>query len=285
MVKKKDRLSRVEKVARIEKDNDVLSIRRQCALLQLNRSTVYYPRLPEETEGDKLVMDEIDRIYTKRPYYGYPRITKELKKRNYSVNHKRVYRLMKVMGIEGLIPKRNLSQSDKTHAVYPYLLDDVTISRPNQVWGVDITYVRLKKEWLYLVAILDWYSRYIVSWELSDSMSVDFCCEALKKALTIGIPEIHNSDQGSQFTSDEYLMLLKDTETIRISMDHKGRCFDNIFVERLWRTIKYEEVYLKSYESPREARQSLEEYLKFYNQERLHQSLKYKTPAEIYFSR
>jgi len=263
----------------------MLSIRRQCALLQLNRSTVYYPRQPEVTEVDKLVMDEIDRIYTKRPYYGYPRITKELKKRNYSVNHKRVYRLMKVMGIEGLIPKKNLSLSDKTHEVYPYLLEDVTVSRPNQVWGVDITYVRLKKEWLYLVAIMDWYSRYIVSWELSDNMNVGFCCEALKQALTIAIPEIHNSDQGSQFTSNEYLALLKDTETIRISMDHKGRCFDNIFVERLWRTIKYEEVYLKSYESPREARQSLTEYLNFYNKERFHSSLSYKTPAEIYFSR
>lgn len=227
-------------------------------------------------------MDEIDRIYTKCPFYGYPRITEELHKRQYPVNHKRVYRLMKVMGIEGLVPKRNLSLPDKTHEVYPYLLDDVIVCRPNQVWGVDITYIQMKKEWLYLVAIMDWFSRYILSWELSDSLSVWFCREALDKALKINIPDIHNSDQGSQFTSDEYLGLLKQYDHIRISMDHKGRCFDNIFVERLWRTIKYEEVYLKSYESPKEARQSLTEYLKFYNTERLHQSLKYKTPAEVY---
>lgn len=285
MVKKKDRLSGVEKITCIERENTFLSIRRQCALLQLNRSNFYYERKPDISVWDKEIMDEIDKIYTKCPFYGYPRITKELHKRSYPVNHKRVYRLMGIMGIEAVFPKPNVSRPNITHDIYPYLLKDLEISHPNQVWGIDITYVRMKKEWLYLVAILDWYSRYIVAWELSDSLSVSFCCETLRRALTIAVPDIHNSDQGSQFTSDEYLNLLKGKETIKISMDHKGRCFDNIFTERLWRTIKYEEVYLKSYESPKDARQSLTDYVSFYNCERLHQSLEYKTPEEIYFAR
>lgn len=157
--------------------------------------------------------------------------------------------------------------------------------RPNQVWGVDITYIRLKHDWLYLVAILDWFSRYVLSWELSDSLVVEFCCESLKRALKIGMPEIHNSDQGSHFTSAEYTGILKQYPSIQISMDHKGRCFDNIFVERLWRTIKYEEVYLKEYESVREARESLREYIEFYNTERNHQALGYRTPSQMYFQK
>lgn len=229
-------------------------------------------------------MHEIDQIYTKCPFYGWPRITAQLRQDGYPVNHKRVYRLMKVMGIEAVFPRKNLSKPDPNHKIYPYLLKDLSIVRPNQVWGVDITYVRLKNEFLYLVAIMDWYSRYIISWELSDTMSVWFCKETLQKALTVSIPEIHNSDQGSQFTSEEYLTLLRGNPNVRISMDHKGRCFDNIFIERLWRTIKYEEVYLKSYDSPREAHQSLSRYITFYNQERLHSSLDYKTPAEFYFT-
>ena len=285
MVKKKDRLSGIEKVTRIERENTLLSIRRQCALLQLNRSNFYYERKPDISVWDKEIMDEIDKIYTKCPFYGYPRITKELHKRNYPVNHKRVYRLMGLMGIEAVFPKPNTSRPNITHDIYPYLLKGLDISYPNQVWGVDITYVRMKNEWLYLVAILDWYSRYIVAWELSDSLNVNFCCETLKRALMTATPQIHNSDQGSQFTSNEYLDLLKGKETIKISMDHKGRCFDNIFTERLWRTVRYEEVYLKSYESPKDARQSLTNYVTFYNRERLHQSLDYKTPEEIYFTR
>lgn len=192
---------------------------------------------------------------------------------------------MKVMGIEAIYPKRNLSQPDTSHARYPYLLRGVAVTHPNHVWGVDITYIRLKKDWLYLVVIMDWYSRYILAWELSDSLSIWFCLNVLKKGLTIGIPEIHNSDQGSQFTSNEYVEILKGYPTIKISMDARGRCFDNIFNERLWRTIKYEEVYLKDYQSPNEAERSLTEYISFYNGERLHQSLQYKTPAEVYFSK
>ncbi len=278
-------MSVAEKVELLDRLHKQISVRRQCALLQLGRSNVYYVRKPEVSDEDMLIMDEIDKIYTKRPFYGVRRITKQLMINRYPVNHKRVHRLMGIMGIEGLFPKRNLSVANKYHETYPYLLRNLTITHSNQVWGVDITYVRLKKEWLYLVAIMDWYSRYILAWELSDSLSVDFCCSTLTKALLINQPEIHNSDQGSQFTSDEYLLILKQSQTIRISMDGRGRAFDNIFIERLWRTIKYEEVYLKSYESPNEAASSLEEYIKFYNEERLHQSLQYKTPAEIYFSK
>lgn len=267
----------------IDQEQDALSIRRQCELLQLNRSSYYYEAEPVSDE-DIILMHEIDEIYTKRPFYGWPRITEQLKQNGYRVNHKRVYRLMKVMGIEAVFPRKNLSKADKSHLVYPYLLQDLRIERANQVWGVDITYIRLKNEFLYLVAIMDWYSRYVVSWELSDNMSVWFCKQALQKALTVGIPEIHNSDQGSQFTSEEYLALLQGNPNVRISMDHTGRCFDNIFTERLWRTIKYEEVYLKSYESPREAHQSLSSYITFYNEERLHSSLGYQTPAKLYIT-
>lgn len=230
-------------------------------------------------------MDEIDKIYTECPFYGRPKITKQLKINGLTANHKRVYRLMKLMGIEAIFPRRNLSKPGKNNEMFPYLLKDIIVQFPNHVWGTDITYVRMKKEWLYLTAIMDWYSRYIISWELSDSLNDWFCTEALKRALGVAIPKIHNSDQGSQFTGDEYLGILKQHPEISISMDHKGRAFDNIFNERLWRTIKYEEVYLKSYESPNEANQSISDYIKFYNEKRIHQSLNYKTPAEIYFSK
>jgi len=268
----------------IDKEHEELSIRRQCALLQLNRAGYYYEPRPFVSDEDIILMDEIDQIYTKCPFYGWPRITEQLHQNGYLINHKRVYRLMKLMGIEAVFPGKNLSTPDKSHQIYPYLLKGLKIERPNQVWGVDITYVRLKNEFLYLVAIMDWFSRYIISWELSDSMSVGFCRQTLQNALIVGIPEIHNSDQGSQFTSEEYVSLLKDIPTIKISMDHKGRCFDNIFTERLWRTIKYEEVYLKGYESPREARSSLREYITFYNEERFHSSLDYQTPAKVYIT-
>ncbi len=275
-----------EKVRLIDKQSSEISIRRQCGLLGLNRSDYYYERRPEVSDEDKIIMDEIDRIHTKRPYYGRPRINWQLAENGYcGINHKRVYRLMKVMGITALFPKRDLSKPNPNHKIYPYLLNGLSIVRPNQVWGVDITYIRLKKEWLYLVAIIDWYSRYIVSWELSDTMGVWFCTETLKNALKIAIPEIHNSDQGSQFTSNEYTGILTSHPTIGISMDHRGRCFDNIFTERLWRTIKYEEVYLKEYESPKEARQSLDEYIKFYNEERPHSSLGNIVPTKIYYKR
>jgi putative transposase len=231
-------------------------------------------------------MDLIDMIYTKRPFYGYPRITKELRKRHGEVvNHKRVARLMRLMEIQAVGPKPNTSKPGKDHDIYPYLLRGITLTKPNQVWGVDITYIRLVKDWIYLVAMMDWYSRYILSWELADRMTVDFCIAALESALQINQPNIHNSDQGSQFTSQDYLSVLKSHPEIKISMDGRGRAFDNIFVERLWRTIKYEEVYLKDYQSPRQARQSLSEYVHFYNHERFHSSLNDLTPAEVYFDK
>ena len=182
---------------------------------------------------------------------------------------------MRLMGIQAIYPKPNLSKNNKPHPVYPYLLRNLDITKANQVWGTDITYIRVKNDWLYLVAIMDWYSRFVLSWELSDTLESEFCVHNLQQALTTAIPEIHNSDQGSQFTSDEYLGVLKLHPAIRISMDGKGRCMDNIFTERLWRSVKYDEVYLHDYQSP--------EYFKKYNKTRLHQSLQYNTPAEIHF--
>ena len=192
---------------------------------------------------------------------------------------------MRLMGIQAIYPKPNLSQNNQPHPVYPYLLKDKVIDKPNQAWGVDITYIRLNKAWLYLVAILDWFSRSVLTWELSDNLEVGFCLEALRKALKIALPDIHNSDQGVQFTSEAYLNILKNHPNIKISMDGRGKAFDNIFIERLWRTLKYEEVYLKDYQTPRQARQSLADYFKFYNQERPHQALDYKTPNEVYFNK
>lgn len=245
----------------------------------------YYDRKPEVSAEDLVVMNAIDKLYTKRPYFGVRRITKHLEIPGVIVNHKRVHRLMQVMGIQAIHPRPDTSKPNKQHTVYPYLLRDVAIIRPNQVWGTDITYIRVQGTWMYLVAILDWFSRYVVAWELSDSLSVEFCLEALKRALRVAMPEIHNSDQGSQFTAEEYLAILKAIETIRISMDGRGRAMDNIFTERLWRSVKYEEVYLKDYQSPREARQSIREYFQFYNHERKHQALQYQTPEVVYFNR
>lgn len=263
----------------------VLSIREQCELLQLNRSVYYYDRKPEVSEKDILVMNAIDQLYTKRPYFGVRRITKHLEIPDVVVNHKRVHRLMQIMGIQAIYPRPKTSEPDKQHEKYPYLLTGITASYPNHIWGIDITYVRVKGTWMYLVAILDWFSRYVLSWELSDTLCIEFCLEALRKALRIAIPEIHNSDQGAQFTAEEYLAILKGNDSIRISMDSRGRAMDNIFTERLWRSVKYEEVYLKEYQSPKEARQSLTEYFTFYNHERKHQALQYETPETIYFRR
>lgn len=229
-------------------------------------------------------MGQIDRIYTDYPFYGIRKITRQLKNESYPINHKRVQRLMRIMGIQAIFPGRNDSQANKSHPVFPYLLKDLKVNYANQVWGTDITYIKLNKSWLYLVAIIDWFSRYVIAWSLSDTLAIDFCLQTLEQALEKNIPEIHNSDQGSQFTSAEYTNILQ-AKNIKISMDGKGRCFDNIFTERLWRTVKYEEVYLKDYQSIKEAKQSLTEYFKFYNQKRFHQSLDYQTPEKVYFSR
>lgn len=227
-------------------------------------------------------MNRIDEIYTEFPYYGSPKITAELKKRGQAVNHKAVERLMGKMSISALVPKKKTSIPHPAHYKYPYLLNGLDIKYPNHVWGTDITYVRTHGIWFYLVAVIDWFSRYVLAWKLSPTMSASFCSEALRNALLLARPEIHNSDQGSQFTSEEYTKILKE-KNIQISMDGRGRCFDNIFTERLWRTVKYEEVYLHDYETYREAEISISNYFQSYNHKRLHQALGYKTPAEIYY--
>lgn len=282
--KKKLVKSNSEKLKLIEPSNPNISIIRQCELLKANRSSFYYQPQPVNQETINL-MNRIDEIYTKFPYYGSPRITAQLNREGITANHKRIERLMRIMGIQAIYPKPNTSKRNFENTIYPYLLKGIDINYPNQIWGTDITYIRANNIWFYLTAILDWHSRYVISWKLSDNLSVEFCIDALEEALKINKPEIHNSDQGSQFTSDDYLSVLKKYPDIKISMDSKGRCFDNIFTERLWRTVKYEEVYLNDYNSYSEAKQSLGKYFKIYNNERLHQSLDYHTPAEIYFDK
>lgn len=242
----------------------------------------YYYRASEQNGLNEALMTLLDEQYTKTPFYGVPKMTEWLRTRGYMVNRKRVRRLMKILGLEAVYPKPWLSKPAKDHKKYPYLLKDVVIERPDHVWSTDITYIRLKGGFIYLVAIMDWHSRYVLSWEISTTLDAEFCISALEKALTLSSPEIFNSDQGSQFTSTEFTGILEKLK-IAISMDGRGRAMDNIFVERLWRTVKYEEVYLKSYETVKEARESLARYFHFYNTERLHQALGYRTPQEVYF--
>jgi len=274
-----------ERLRLIDREHPYLSIAEQCRLLDLNRSNVYYHPVPV-SDYDLFLMDRVDRIYTELPFYGSPKITKHLKLiEGLTVNHKKVERLMSVMGISAIQPKKNTSQKHPRHPVFPYLLRRKKIIYPNQVWGTDITFIRGKGIWFYLTAVLDWHSRYVLSWQLSRTLTADFCLEALNQALEIAVPEIHNSDQGSQFTSFEYINKLKEYPEIKISMDGRGRCFDNIFTERLWRTVKYEEVYLKDYQSFDEASESLNQYFHLYNTRRLHASLNYQTPEQVYFSK
>jgi putative transposase len=223
----------------------------------------------------------IDEVYTVAPFYGKLKITEALRQMGQLVNHKRVGRLMCLMGLRAIFPGPRLSAPRKEHKKYPYLLRGLSIVRPNQVWGTDITFIRLRRGFIYLAAIMDWFSRYVVSWSLSITLEKDFCVDMLKNALKTATPEIFNSDQGSQFTSEEFTGVLND-HSIRISMDGRGRAFDNIFIERLWRTVKYEEVYLKDYEGVRDAREHLRRYFDFYNTGRPHQTLGYRTPAEVY---
>lgn len=257
-----------------------ISIRRQCQLLGVSRASWYYEPAGESAENLRL-MRLIDRQYTRAPFYGARKMTRWLQSRGYAVNRKRVTRLMGVMGIEAVYPKHRLSQPGEGHRIYPYLLEGVEIQRVNQVWSTDITYIPMTHGFVYLVAVMDWFSRFVLSWSLSLSMEVDFCVEALKRALRWGRPEIFNSDQGSQFTSERFTEELA-VRGIGISMDGRGRCLDNIFIERLWRSLKYEEVYLKDYQLVPEARAGIGRYFQFYNYERLHQSLDYRTPAALY---
>jgi len=258
-------------------------VRRQCELLGVNRSGLYYEPVGESPEN-LLLMRLLDEQYTRTPFYGSRKMTEWLAIQGHPVNRKRVSRLMERMGIEAVYPKPKLSHPGEGHRIYPYLLRGTTVERVNQVWGTDITYIRMAQGFLYLVAVMDWFSRFVLSWSLSPAMEVEFCVEALKRALRRGRPEIFNSDQGAQFTSEKFTGELAGRQ-IAISMDGRGRCMDNIFVERLWRSLKYEEVYLKNYTSVAEAGRSIERYFQFYNHERLHQSLGYRTPAAIYWGR
>lgn len=227
-------------------------------------------------------MNLIDEEYTRHPFYGVRRITAWLRGQGHAVNKKRVGRLMQKMALQAIYPKPRLSQGTEVPQKYPYLLNGLAIDEPNQVWCTDITYVRLRKGFAYLVAVMDWYSRYVLSWRLSNMLEVDFCLDALDTALSLARPEIFNSDQGSQFTSEVFTGRLI-TAGVRISMDARGRVFDNIFIERLWRTVKYEEVYLNDYTSLADGRARLDEYFAFYNQERLHQALGYQPPHAVYW--
>jgi putative transposase len=259
-----------------------LSIIRQCELLDLPRSTFYHVPTPV-SEVDLELMKLIDRCHMKLPFYGSRRMVDWLGDEGHLVNRKRVQRLMRTMGIVAVYPKKNLSRANQAHRVYPYLLRNLNIDRPNQVWATDITYLPMARGFVYLVAVIDWYSRRVLSWRLSNTLDSQFCVDALEDAIaTYGAPEIFNTDQGSQFTSEEFTGVLKREET-QISMDGKGRWLDNVFVERLWRSVKYEEVYLKAYDNVGHARQSLDTYFRFYNEKRRHQSLDRQTPDSVYY--
>lgn len=265
----------------IDREHSEIPIYRQCELLGMSRSGYYYKEKGVSPLNQHL-MNLIDEQYTKTPFYGVEKMTAWLKRQGYPVNPKRIRRLMRTMGLEAVYPGPRLSISNKEHRKYPYLLRNLMINRPDHVWCTDITYIRMKQGFIYLTAIMDWYSRYVLAWELSNTMDKGFCIEALERALSISGPEIFNMDQGSQFTSIDFTGILE-ANGIQISMDGRVRVFDNIFVERLWRTVKYEEVYTHSYESIAEAKNSLRRYFHFYNTERLHQSLGYRTPHEMYF--
>jgi putative transposase len=265
----------------IERGHAMISISRQCALVDLSRSSFYYRSLGED-EYNLYLMRLLDEQFTRTPFYGARKMQAWLRMQGHEVNRKRVSRLMRRMGLEAIYPKPRLSRPGPDHKIYPYLLKGITVKRPDHIWCADITYIRLAHGFVYLVVILDWASRYILSWELSITLEKAFCLEALGQALRVSKPEIFNTDQGSQFTSAEFTAILEG-EGIKVSMDGRGRLYDNIFVERLWRTVKYEEVYLHEYRTIPEAREHLAAYFRFYNRERPHEALSYRTPQEIYF--
>lgn len=276
-------MTKGERVRLVEREGSDLALVRQADLLSLNRSSLYYQPVPV-TEQELALKRRIDAVYTAYPFYGIRRITAQLRQDGWLINHKAVARHMQEMGLRALYPGPNLSKRAQAQAVYPYLLRGLKMTQANQVWGVDITYVPLRRGWVYLFAVLDWYSRFVVAWSLDISLEMGFVLEAMNSALALGKPQICNSDQGSHFTSSKYTDLLLAAD-VQISMDGKGRALDNIFTERLWRSVKYEEVYLKDYASPKEARKELSAYLDFYNYRRLHQALDYQTPASIYFKK
>lgn len=267
----------------VQPEHETLSVRKQCELLGLARSGLYYR--PVEADAEELnLMRRIDELYTARPFLGSRGMVSALERKGQHVNRKRIQRLMRVMGLQGMVPGPHTSRPHPEHPVYPYLLRNLEIVRPDQVWATDITYIPLEYGWGYLVAIMDWYSRAVLAWRLSNTLSTDFCVEAIEEALRHhGPPEIFNSDQGAQFTDADFVAVLN-ARDIRISMDGKGRCLDNVFVERLWRSLKYEEVYLTAYANAREARAGIGWWMHYYDFERGHQSLADQTPMEVYRS-
>jgi len=267
----------------VDKKNRKISVRRQSQLLSISRSG-YYRKLAPVSALNLELMDLIDRQYIKTPYYGSPKMRVHLRDLGYEVNIKRTKRLMKLIGISAIYQRPNTSQKMQGHKIYPYLLRGLDINRPNQVWCADITYIRIKGGFMYLVAVMDWCSRYVISWELSNSMDRWFCVDALQAALAYEKPDIFNTDQGSQFTSEDFTGVLKAAK-IQISMDGKGRYLDNIMIERLWRSLKYEDIYLKRYQTVDELHEGLTRYFYSYNHERPHQGLGYKTPASVYLRR
>jgi putative transposase len=264
----------------VEVDHPELSVRSQCELLGLNRSTFYYEPTGAAPENLRL-MRRIDELYTAYPFYGSRRMTEWLTRHGEEVNRKRVQRLMRVMGLEAIYPKPRLSVAGRGHKIYPYLLRGVKIERPDQVWSTDITYVPMPSGFMYLAAVIDWYSRYVIAWRLSNTLDGGFCLEMLEEALRSGCPEVFNTDQGAQFTAEAFTGRLL-SAGVAVSMDGRGRALDNVFVERLWRTVKYEDIYIRCYETVAELLRGLMRYFAFYNQERLHQSLGYETPAVVY---
>lgn len=267
---------------KLVKDNKDLSMVEQCGLVELNRSTLYYEPVPYDPEEIAL-FNEIDLIYTDMPYYGHRKIWQELLRRGRSIGRDRTLKYMRVMGLEPFYPRQHTSTPDKQHKKYPYLLKNLLIYRPNQVWAADITYIRLAKGFCYLIAVIDWYSRHILSYRISTTLDVSFCAAAMEEALAkYPAPEIFNTDQGSQFTSADFTEILL-SRGIKISMDSKGRAKDNIIIERFFRSLKHEDVYLRDYASIAELKTGIARYMFKYNRERLHESLDYRTPAEIYF--
>jgi len=256
-------------------------VRRQCELLGLNRSSLYYEAGQETAENLRL-MRLIDEEYTAHPFYGSRKMTQWLTAQGAAVNRKRVQRLLRVMGLEAIYPKPQLSVAGRGHRIFPYLLRDVSIERADQVWSTDITYIPLAAGFMYLAAVIDWYSRYVVAWRLSNTLEGTFCVEMLDEALSLGRPEVFNTDQGTQFTAEAFTGKLI-AAGVKVSMDGRGRCLDNVFVERLWRTVKYEDIYLWGYEAVPQLQRGLGKYFPYYNEERLHQALDYRTPAEVYW--
>ena len=275
-------MSRTERLGLVERVGGEVSLQQQAELLSVSRSSLYYQPLPASAE-EIAIKHRLDELYTQYPFYGSRKMTVVLK-RTWNINRKRVQRYMQEMGLVAIFPGPKLSQPAPGQQIYPYLLRNVTASYPNHIWGIDITYIRLQTGWLYLVAILDWYSRFVVSWALDHTLELPFVLEAVDQALAQARPAIINSDQGSHFTSPQYLDRFRAGPT-QISMDGRGRAMDNIFTERLWRSVKYEEVYLHDYVTPRQARQGLTAYFQFYNYERPFQTLGYLTPADLYLTR